>query len=163
MQNRMRPVVGNGRDKHVCRTARRFLAYAISVVSLMLGPACRSASKKPPPTLSQPPRREPAAPPVQPVAGRVVVKAWAEPPRLPSFGGQTQIQVSVRRPAGDPMPGVEVRLSASTGSLYSGGRVLTTDEAGKTRDRLTAYRSATVTINAGGTVLALHVPVINSN
>jgi hypothetical protein len=89
----------------------------------------------------------------------VVVSAWAEPRRLPSGGGQAQIIVRVSRRNGQRFGGVEVRLTSSEGSLYSGGKVLTTDASGMTRDRLTTRRSAVVTLNAGGTLYRFEVPV----
>lgn len=92
-------------------------------------------------------------------AEEVVVSAWAEPARLPPGGGQSQILVRLRKRGGAPYPGVEVRLQASSGTLYSAGRVLVTDAGGQTRDRLTARRSATVTLNAGGTLYRFEVPV----
>jgi hypothetical protein len=52
-----------------------------------------------------------------------------------------------------------VRFKTSTGSLYSGGKVLTTDKLGLTRDRLTARKTATITLNAGGTRYTFQVPV----
>ncbi|HET8646821.1 MAG TPA: hypothetical protein VFO85_15100, partial [Vicinamibacteria bacterium] len=47
----------------------------------------------------------------------------------------------------------------SEGSLFSQGRILMTDGAGQTRDRLTSRRDATITVNAGGTVYRFLVPV----
>ena len=90
-----------------------------------------------------------------------MVAAWAEPKRLPPGGGQVQILVRVQKRGGRRYPGVEVRLRTSTGALYSGGRVLVTDSQGMTRDRLTAHRSATITMNAGGTRYRFEVPVVS--
>ena len=87
------------------------------------------------------------------------VAAWAEPAKLPPLGGQCQIIVRVMKRGGAPLPGVEVRLLASKGTLYSAGRTLITDAAGKTRDRLTARASATITLNAGGTRYRFEVPL----
>ena len=89
----------------------------------------------------------------------VIVAAWAEPARLPSAGGQTQILVRLQKAGGAPFPGVQVRLRTSAGSLFSQGRVLVTDEAGRTRDRLTTRNSASITLNAGGTVYRFRIPV----
>jgi hypothetical protein len=50
-------------------------------------------------------------------------------------------------------------VRTSEGSLFSRGRILMTDGAGQTRDRLTARRDATITVNAGGTVYRFRVPV----
>jgi hypothetical protein len=55
-----------------------------------------------------------------------------------------------------------VRLSTSSGTLFSGGRVLVTDAQGMTRDRLTARRPAVITLNAGGTRYRFQVPVAPS-
>jgi len=97
--------------------------------------------------------------PVKKAAEDVVVAAWAEPRRLPPGGGQSQIIVRLRKRGGAPYEGVEVRLQASNGTLFSGGRVLLTDTAGQTRDRLTTRRSTEITLNAGGTVYRFRVPV----
>src|SRR6185436_11894147 len=102
---------------------------------------------------------EPPPLPVKKVNEELVVAAWSEPKELPPGGGQVQILVRVQHRGGTPYPGVEVRLSASSGTLFSGGRVLVTDSAGRTRDRLTTTRLALVTLNAGGTVYRFRVPV----
>jgi hypothetical protein len=52
-----------------------------------------------------------------------------------------------------------VRLHASHGTLFSGGKTLLTDAQGMTRDRLTTQRSSTITMNAGGTRYRFQVPV----
>jgi hypothetical protein len=96
--------------------------------------------------------------PVKKVEVEIVVAAWAEPPKLPPGGGDTQILVRVQKRGGAPFAGVEVRLRSSTGTLYSKGRILTTDVRGMTRDRLTARRSASITLNAGGTVYRFRIP-----
>jgi hypothetical protein len=96
---------------------------------------------------------------VQEAGERVVVAAWAEPRSLPKGGGQCQILVRVQKEGGARFPGVEVRLRVSNGTLYSTGRTLVTDAQGMTRDRLTARESATVTLNAGGTLYRFQVPV----
>lgn len=96
---------------------------------------------------------------VKKVEEPIVVAAWAEPKTLPEGGGQSQLLVRVQKRGGAPFPGVEVRFKASTGSLYSGGRVLTTDSLGLTRDRITTKKTATVTLNAGGTRYTFQVPV----
>jgi hypothetical protein len=104
-----------------------------------------------------PPSEEPL--PVKVVEEAIVVAAWAEPRQLPPGGGQAHILVRIQRPGGRRFPGVEVRLRASPGSLYSGGRVLVTDEEGMTRDRLTTRKTAVITLNAGGTRYRFQVPV----
>jgi len=113
------------------------------------------------------PPGEPAAPdvpppplPVDKAPEDVIVAAWAEPSRLPPAGGQTQILIRLQKRGGLPFPGVQVRLRTSAGSLYSDGKVLVTDSAGRTRDRLTTHSSAHITLNAGGTVYRFRVPVV---
>jgi len=81
----------------------------------------------------------------------VVVAAWAEPARLPPGGGQVQIMVRTQRPNGEPYPGVQVRLRASEGKLYSNGKTLVTDGSGMTRDRLTSKRVSEIVVLVGGT------------
>ena len=108
---------------------------------------------------------EPQAPsddeplPVTPVAEPIVVAAWAEPKELPAGGGQAQILVRIQKRGGRRFPGVEVRLRSSAGSLFSSGGVLVTDASGMTRDRLTTKKTATITLNAGGTRYRFQVPV----
>jgi hypothetical protein len=100
--------------------------------------------------------------PVKVVEEPIVVAAWAEPRQLPAGGGLAQVLVRIQKKGGRPFPGVEVRLRASPGSLYSDGRVLVTDAQGMTRDQLTARRTAVVTLNAGGTRYRFKVPVAES-
>jgi hypothetical protein len=155
------------------------LAPAVVLFALSAcGPKVRYPPPPPPPAAEPPPvpvpRAEPLPPlpppetqapradapgPVELVKEPIVVAAWAEPRRLPTGGGQTQILVRVQHRNGQRFGGVEVRLATSEGSLYSAGRVLTTDASGMTRDRLTTQRSAVVTLNAGGTLYRLDVPV----
>ena len=97
--------------------------------------------------------------PVKTVAEPIVVAAWAEPKELPAGGGQAQIMVRIQKEGGKRFPGVEVRLVSSGGTLFSAGRVLVTDASGMTRDRLTARKTTTVTLNAGGTRYRFQVPV----
>ncbi len=89
----------------------------------------------------------------------IVVAAWAEPKRLPPWGGQVQILVRVQKRGGARYPGVEVRLATTTGSLYSQGDVLVTDSQGMTRDRLTAREAAVIILNAGGTRYRFQIPL----
>lgn len=88
-----------------------------------------------------------------------MVRAWAEPRQLPPAGGQAQILVLARKRNGDPFEGVAVRVEASEGTLFSASRILTTDAAGRTRDRLTTRRSSTVTVNVGGSIHEIEVAV----
>jgi hypothetical protein len=97
--------------------------------------------------------------PVTPVAEPIGVAAWAEPKQLPAGGGQAQILVRIQKRGGKRFPGVEVRLRSSTGTLFSGGRVLVTDDSGMTRDRLTTRKTTVITLNAGGTRYRFQVPV----
>ncbi len=96
---------------------------------------------------------------VKKVEEPIVVAAWAEPRTLPEGGGQSQLLVRVQKRGGAPFPGVEVRFKTSTGSLFSGGKILVTDKLGLTRDRITTKKTATVTLNAGGTRYTFQVPV----
>lgn len=96
---------------------------------------------------------------VKKVSEEVIVAAWAEPKGLPAGGGQAQLLVRVQKKGGAVFPGVEVRFRSSTGTLFSKGRVLITDARGRTRDRLTTRKTATVTLNAGGTSYRFKVPV----
>lgn len=86
--------------------------------------------------------------------------AWAEPSHLPAGGGLAHILIRAKKRGGAPFPGVEVRLVTSAGTLYSAGRALTTDPSGLTRDRLTAKKTAEITLNAGGTRYRFTVPVL---
>jgi hypothetical protein len=150
---------------------RRFLGGLLAALVSACGASCVSfgARREPPPPPSPPSGQaltpEPPVPPseeplpVKVVEEPIVVAAWAEPRQLPPGGGQAQILVRIQKPGSRRFPGVEVRLRASPGSLYSGGRVLVTDEEGMTRDRLTTRKTAVITLNAGGTRYRFHVPV----
>ena len=123
----------------------------------------------PTPTPSPEPAPAPAATPtppapvdtraVTPAGEEISVSAWTEPRRLPSGGGQAHVIVRVLRRNGRPQPGVEVRIEASAGRLYSQGRILTTDARGIVRDSLTTTRSATLTIQAGGSEQRIELAV----
>jgi hypothetical protein len=130
-----------------------------AMLALLLAPcaaACRTASRGG--EASEPgPAPEPL--PVKKVDEEVVVAAWAEPKTLPVGGGQAQILVRLQKRGGTPFTGVEVRLAASSGTLYSSGRILVTDNRGMTRDRLTTRHSARVTLNAGGTRYSFNIRV----
>lgn len=120
------------------------------------GPAGGPPHGGPGPTVQDTP---PAPLPVEKAPEDVIVAAWAEPSQLPASGGATQILVRLQKRGGVPFPGVQVRLRTSMGSLYSDGKVLVTDSAGRTRDRLTTRSSAHITLNAGGTVYRFRVLV----
>jgi|RhiMetdeSRZDD1v2_1073273.scaffolds.fasta_scaffold265862_1 hypothetical protein len=155
------------------RRPRRALLASLAVASV-LALGCESAPTRPPVTSAPPtePSRRGApltpAPPehespelkVAPAAEEVVVSAWAEPSHLPPGGGMVQVLVRATYRGGAPFPGVEVRLWASNGTLFSQGRVLVTDSGGMTRDRLTANRTAELVMNAGGTRYRIVVPVL---
>lgn len=149
----MRACVGRG--------ARLALALA-----LVLIPGCRSAPSREP--VSAAPQAPGAPGSISRIDGlevaraseEVVITAWAEPSHLPPGGGMVQILVRAQKRGGAPFAGVEVRLKASTGSLYSADRVLVTDRNGMTRDRLTARKTAEITMNAGGTRHRFLVPVL---
>ncbi len=97
--------------------------------------------------------------PVKKVEEDIILAAWAEPRQLPSGGGSAQLLVRVQKQGGAAYPGVEVRFHTSAGALYSGGNILVTDRLGETRDRVTTERTATITLNAGGTRYRFRVPV----
>lgn len=135
---------------------RRGSLTALLACAAFLSGCTLFRSEKPPPVPGSP-GTDPL--PVQKAEEEVVVAAWSEPKQLPPFGGQAQIIVRAQRRGGKPFPGVEVRIRTSTGSLFSQGRVLITDANGRTRDRVTARRGATITVNAGGTVYRFEVPL----
>lgn len=142
------------------------------IPALLAVPGCRTTRKpevagapEPPPPTPQPPpppevlKGEEPELVVKKVKEEIVVAAWAEPKALPEGGGQAQLLVRVQRRGGAPLPGVEVRFRTSTGSLYSGGKILITDRGGLTRDRVTTKKTAKITLNAGGTRYTFQVPV----
>lgn len=142
---------------------------ATLLLALSLAPvSCRTLKDRqplpppPPPGTPLPPvtttEEEPPLP-VKKVEEEIIVAAWAEPAKLPSGGGQSQILVRVQKRGGARFPDVEVRLRASNGSLFSAGRILVTDGQGMTRDRLTTKSTTTITLNAGGTRYRFQVPV----
>jgi len=140
--------------------ARRQASFILLV--LFLG-SCKSLFKRdhpgaPPPPQGSSVEEEPQLV-VKKVEEDIIVAAWAEPAKLPEGGGQSQILVRVQKRGGARFPGVEVRLRANAGSLYSAGRILVTDVQGMTRDRLTTHKTATITLNAGGTRYRFQVPV----
>jgi hypothetical protein len=122
---------------------------------------CGLFSDKQKPQVPAPPAavKGPDPLPVKRVPEDVVIAVWSEPPRLPPQGGQAQILVRLQKRGGAPFEGVEVRLSTSSGRLFSQGKVLVSDSTGRTRDRLTTRETAHVTLNAGGTVYRFRVPV----
>jgi hypothetical protein len=128
-------------------------ALAVCLVALALSPGCRVLRP------AGDAIEEPEPLPVKKVPEEIVVAAWSEPAKLPPGGGQTQILVRVQKRGGTPYPDVEVRLSVSGGTLYSGGKILLTDARGTTRDRLTSHSGAKITLNAGGTRYSFRVPV----
>jgi hypothetical protein len=147
---------------------RRLALPACLLLSALLAGGCETLGHKEPPPPPPPPPGTPLTPepsvdeepgPVTKVAEPIVVAAWAEPKELPAGGGQAQIMVRIQKEGGKRFPGVEVRLRSSGGTLFSAGRVLVTDASGMTRDRLTARKTTTVTLNAGGTRYRFQVPV----
>lgn len=144
-------------------------SLALLVLCAAVSLSCAGRRYEPPPPPPPPPGQaltpDPQAPPddealpVKAVSEPIVVAAWAEPRQLPAGGGQVQILVRIQKSGGRRFAGVEVRLRTSSGALYSSGRVLVTDAQGMTRDRLTARKSAVITLNAGGTRYRFPVPV----
>jgi hypothetical protein len=149
------------------------LCLLAALVNLLVSGSCATFRGGEPPPPPPPPPGQALTPeptvspedeplPVKAVEEPIVVAAWAEPRELPPGGGQAQILVRIQKPGGRRFPGVEVRLRASPGSLYSNGRVLLTDAQGMTRDRLTTRKTAVITLNAGGTRYRFRVPVADS-
>lgn len=140
-------------------------ASLLIALAFLLSAGCRSAPSRDPASAAQPP--EPPGS-ISRIEGlevarapeEVVVTAWAEPSHLPPGGGIVQILVRAQKRGGAPFAGVEVRLRTSAGSLFSADRVLVTDRNGMTRDRLTARKTAEITMNAGGTRHRFLVPVL---
>ncbi len=149
--------------------ARPSLVVRLLLCTIACGACSTLGSRKEPAPPSVPPGTaltpEPQAPsddeplPVVAVSEPIVVAAWAEPKELPAGGGQAQILVRIQKRGGKRFPGVEVRLRSSAGTLFSSGGVLVTDSSGMTRDRLTTKKTATITLNAGGTRYRFQVPV----
>ena len=149
-----------------CRTVAR---AALLAGALGLALACRSAgpvaAPPPPPPVPTPvPAATPTPAPtplpkVRRAPEEVVVAAWSEPPRLGEGGGQAHILVRLQKRSGKPFAGVDVQLTTSQGTLYSQGRLLTSNANGMTRDMLTTHHTATVTVNAGGTRYRFKVAV----
>ena len=149
-----------------CRNVAR---AALLACALGLALACRSAGPvaappPPPPRPAPTPAATPTPAPtplpkVRRAPEEVVVAAWSEPPRLAEGGGQAHILVRLQKRSGKPFPGVDVQLTASQGTLYSQGRLLTSNANGMTRDMLTTHHTATVTVNAGGTRYRFKVAV----
>jgi hypothetical protein len=129
---------------------------SLALVAALALAGCRSGRAIRP---GEPNEGGPAPLPVKKASEEVVVAAWSEPRQLPARGGQVQILVRAQKRGGAPFAGVEVRIQADGGTLFSKGRVLTTDSSGRTRDRLTARKDASITVNAGGTVYRFRVPV----
>jgi len=143
-------------------SARLLWAAPLLLGLALLAPGCSSGPpRKPEPP--EPPARVAEPLPVKKVDIDIVVAAWAEPARLPYGGGDAQILVRVQKRGGVPVAGVEVRLASSQGRLFSGGKVLVTDERGMTRDRLSTRRTTSIVLNAGGTRYTFRVPVENES
>jgi hypothetical protein len=136
---------------------RRVVVGLVPRRQVVAGLLCAAVSASCATLGGRPPEDEPL--PVKAVEEPIVVAAWAEPRQLPPGGGQAQILVRIQKPGGRRFPGVEVRLRASPGSLYSDGRVLLTDAEGMTRDQLTTRKTTVITLNAGGTRYRFQVPV----
>ena len=145
------------------RFGPRTAILVVGAALVWVGAGCsvvhRGPSGAPPPPEAAAADTPPPPLPVDKAPEDVIVAAWAEPSLLPPAGGQTQILVRLQKRGGLPFPGVQVRLRTSAGNLYSDGKVLVTDSAGRTRDRLTTRTSAHITLNAGGTVYRFRIPV----
>lgn len=120
-------------------------------------PARPTPSPSPSPPTAQPTPTSGSGQPT--IASGPFVTAWSEPRTLPPGGGAAQILIRVKKKGGAAYVGVQVKLEASEGKLFSGGRVLKTDARGMVRDRITTTKTSTITINAGGSVQRLWVAV----
>ena len=90
-------------------------------------------------------------------AERILVTATNQ--TLPANGGSTQVQARVETVAGNPVPGVPVNFTTSSGTVSP--TTATTDENGIARATLTATANATVTATSGsktGTVAITVAP-----
>lgn len=88
-------------------------------------------------------------------AERIVVAA--NPTTVSARGGTSEIIATVSDGAGNPLPGVPVRFSASAGTLSAS--TVTTDTAGEARTHLTTDRETTVTATAGNQQAQLTIRV----
>lgn len=120
-------------------------------------PARPTPSPSPPTALPTPSSGTSGGQPA--IASGPFVTAWSEPRTLPPGGGAAQILIRVKKKGGAAYVGVQVKLEASEGKLFSRGRVLKTDARGMVRDRITTTKTSTITINAGGSVQRLWVAV----
>lgn len=78
-------------------------------------------------------------------AERIVLAA--NPTTVSARGGTTEITATVSDGAGNPLPGVPVRFSATAGTLSAS--TVMTDPAGEARTQLTTDRETVVTATAG--------------
>ncbi len=88
-------------------------------------------------------------------AERIVLVAT--PTTVSARGGTADIVATVSDGAGNPLPGVPVRFSASAGTLSAA--TVTTDAAGEARTQLTTDRETTVTATAGNQQAQLTIRV----
>ena len=165
---------GERRGARPGRRGPALLAAAALPMWSMAGLACGPSVQRPPVIVTEQPVTPEPTPETAPVPDTpaskrrdvrpekepLIVAAWTEPPHLPPGGGQAQILIRVQRRGGSPATGVDVRVETTEGRLYSQGRILTTDQNGRTRDRITTRRTARIEINAGGTRYSILVPVL---
>lgn len=72
------------------------------------------------------------------VAGAVAfITLQASPATVPEGGGTLELLALVRDQAGDPVGGAGVNFITEVGTLASGGSLVSSDDAGEARDRLT--------------------------
>jgi predicted secreted protein len=88
-------------------------------------------------------------------AERIVL--LANPTTVSARGGTAEIVATVSDGAGNPLPEVPVRFSASAGTLSAA--TVTTDTAGQARTHLTTDRETTVTATAGNQQAQLTIRV----
>lgn len=88
-------------------------------------------------------------------AGTIVLSA--NPATIPASGGAVQVVATVLDTNGNPLPGVPVALTTTSGALSSS--MVLTDQAGEARATLTTNRAATVTANAGAKTATVNITV----
>lgn len=85
------------------------------------------------------------------VADTIAQKVFvtANPDTFPSGGGTSVVTAIVTDTSSQPLEGVDVRFSTTTGTLQSGGDIMQTNSNGIVSDVLNTNESATVTATSG--------------
>ena len=98
---------------------------------------------------------EPAALAEGPAAGSVTVQAT--PSSVPESGGEIELLAIVRDDRGRPLENAKVNFLATTGTLVSGGRLVTTGGNGGATDRLTLTAAELAAVGEDSFQLAVAV------